>query len=170
MSFQYCDYQTLLDRAAQKNEPPFILILDNLEDPRNFGAILRTAEAAGVHGVIIPKRRSVKVTDTVEKTSTGAVHLIPIAQVSNVNEVIKRLKKEGVWIAGLERDGSQDFKSIDYKSSIAIVIGSEGSGIAKLTRELCDFIVTIPMKGKITSLNASVAAALVMYEAVRQRG
>jgi 23S rRNA (guanosine2251-2'-O)-methyltransferase len=169
MSFRYVEYQDILEIAEQKGEPPFILILDNLEDPRNFGAILRTAEAVGVHGVIIPKRRSVQVTDTVHRTSTGAVDMIPIAQVSNINDTIMRLKKKEIWVAGMEADGAQDYREADYKMPTALVIGSEGNGIAHLTKEMCDFMVKIPMKGQITSLNASVAAALLMYEVVRQR-
>lgn len=170
MTSRYCDYQDLLAVAGEKNEQPFLLVLDNLEDPRNFGAILRTAEAAGVHGVIIPKRRSVQVTDTVHRTSTGADELVPVAQVSNINDTIDRLKKANIWIVGMEADGLQDFKEIDYKMPLALVIGSEGNGISRLTKEKCDFLVRIPMKGQITSLNASVAAALLMYEIVRQRG
>jgi 23S rRNA (guanosine2251-2'-O)-methyltransferase len=166
---RYYEWQDLLDIAAQKNEPPFLLLLDGLEDPRNFGAILRTAEAAGAHGVLIPKRRSVQVNDTVKRTSTGAADLVPVAQAANINEVIKRLKKEGVWIAGLEADGSKDYRAGDYTDGIALVIGGEGNGLPRLTRELCDYIVSIPLKGQITSLNASVAAALLLYEVVRQR-
>lgn len=169
MSFKYVEYQDIIEIAEQKGEAPFILILDNLEDPRNFGAILRTAEASGVHGVIIPKRRSVQVTDTVQRTSTGAVDLIPIAQVSNINETITRLKKKDIWVAGLEADGAMDYREADYRTPTALVIGSEGNGIARLTKEMCDFMVKIPMKGQISSLNASVAAALLMYEVVRQR-
>ena len=166
----YYEWQDILDIAKQKGKEPFLLIMDNLEDPRNFGAILRTAEATGVDGVIIPKRRSVQVTDTVRRTSTGAADVIPVAQVSNINDVIKRLQAEGVWIVGMEAEGSQDYRAVDYKMSVALVIGSEGNGISKLTRQLCDFMVKIPMFGQITSLNASVAAALLMYEVVRKRG
>jgi 23S rRNA (guanosine2251-2'-O)-methyltransferase len=169
MNLRYQDWQDLLEIAIQKNEPPFLLILDNLEDPRNFGAILRTAEAAGVHGVIIPKRRSVQLNETVMRTSTGAAELVPVAQVANINDIIERLKEKNVWLVGMEADGSQDFKKVDYTSGVALVIGGEDQGIARLTREKCDFLVQIPMKGQITSLNASVAAALLMYEVVRQR-
>lgn len=170
MSFQYRDIQDILDKAAAQNEPPFILLLDNIEDPRNFGAIIRTAEAVGVHGIIIPRRRSVSVTETVEKTSTGAVHLVPIAQVGNINDAIHKLKEENIWVTGLEADGDQDFKSVDYKMPTALVIGSEGNGLSRLTRENCDYVVSIPMRGEINSLNASVAAAVAMYEILRQRG
>lgn len=166
---KYYAWQDLLEIAAAKDQKPFLLILDNLEDPRNFGAILRTAEAAGVHGVIIPKRRSVQVNDTVSRTSTGAADLVPVAQVANINETIRRLQKEGLWIVGLEADGDKDYRGGDYKDNLALVIGSEGNGLSRLTREYCDYIVSIPMKGQITSLNASVAAALLLYEVVRQR-
>ncbi len=166
----YCELEDILKNATQKNEPPFILILDGLEDPRNFGAIARTAEAAGVHGIVIPKNRSVQVNETVVKTSTGAINLLPVARVTNTTETIKKLKKEFIWIVGLEADGSSDFKEIDYKTPTALVIGSEGFGLSRLVRENCDFIASIPMRGKISSLNASVAAALLMYEVVRQRG
>lgn len=166
---KHYDWQDLLDIAAAKNQKPFLLILDGLEDPRNFGAILRTAEASGVDGVIIPKRRSVQVNDTVMRTSTGAADLVPVAQVANINEVIKRLKKEGIWVAGLEANGDKDYREGDYTDGLALVIGGEGNGLSRLTRELCDYIVSIPMKGQITSLNASVAAALLLYEVVRQR-
>jgi 23S rRNA (guanosine2251-2'-O)-methyltransferase len=170
MSFPYCDIQDILDKAQAKQEVPFILLLDNIEDPRNFGAIARTAEAVGVHGIIIPKRRSVSVTETVEKTSTGAINLILVAQVGNINEAIKKLKVENICVTGLEADGDQDFKSVDYKMPTALVIGSEGNGLSRLTRENCDHVVSIPMRGEINSLNASVAAAVAMYEILRQRG
>lgn len=166
----YCDVEDILNKAAQKNEPPFILILDGLEDPRNFGAIARTAEAAGVHGIIIPKNRSVQVNETVVKTSTGAINLLAVARVANLTETIKKLKKAFFWVVGLEANGPDDFKNIDYKTPLALVIGSEGFGISRLVKENCDFVASIPMKGKISSLNASVAAALLMYEVVRQRG
>jgi len=170
MKFSYKHFEDILDLAQAKKEAPFILILDGLEDPRNFGAILRTADAAGVHGVIIPKRRSVSITDTVIKTSTGAANTIPIAQVPNIADIINRLKKEDVWIIGMEAEGNDLYSNVDYKTGTALVIGSEGKGISRLVKEHCDFLVNIPMKGQMTSLNASVAAALVMYEVVRQRG
>ena len=151
---------------CQKN--PFLLLLDGLEDPRNFGAILRTAEAAGVDGVIIPKRRSVGITDVVHKTSTGAADLVPIAQVNTLNQTIATLKKENFWIAGIEANGDTAYTAFDYRQPTALVIGSEGWGLSRLVRENCDVIVQIPMRGKISSLNASVAAAIVMYERVRQ--
>ena len=170
MNYKYYEVQDILDRARAKNEQPFILVLDNLEDPRNFGAIIRTAEAVGVHGIIIPRRRSVSVTETVDKTSTGAVHMVLIAQVGNTNETIKKLKAENIWVTGLEADGDLDYKKVDYKMATALVIGSEGQGLARLTRENCDNVVSIPMRGQINSLNASVAAAVAMYEILRQRG
>ncbi len=170
MAFKYCDIQDILERAQEKGEPAFILLLDNIEDPRNFGAIVRTAEAAGVHGIIIPKRRAVPVTETVDKTSTGAVHLLPIAQVGNINDAITKLKKENIWVTGLEASGSVDYKEVEYTGPCALVVGSEGSGLSRITRENCDYLIHIPMKGQITSLNASVAAAIAIYEVVRQRG
>jgi 23S rRNA (guanosine2251-2'-O)-methyltransferase len=170
VKLNYCEVADILDVAAEKNEEPFILILDNLEDPRNFGAIVRTAEAAGVHGIVIPKRRSVQVNETVDKTSTGAIHMVPIAQVANINDTINRLKQKNIWVVGIEADGDSIYNKLDYKTATALVIGSEGFGLSKLTREYCDFIASIPMKGQISSLNASVAAALLMYEVVRQRG
>ncbi|MFH1429837.1 MAG: 23S rRNA (guanosine(2251)-2'-O)-methyltransferase RlmB [Candidatus Margulisiibacteriota bacterium] len=154
---------------ATSQEQPLLLLLDGLEDPRNFGAILRTAEAVGVCGVIIPKRRSVGVTDTVQKTSTGAVDLVRIAQVSNLTQTIARLKDDGYWIVGMEASGNDLYTKVDYRGPIALVIGSEGNGISRLVKENCDFLVRIPMYGEISSLNASVAAAILMYETVRQR-
>lgn len=170
MSFHYCDIQDILDKAQAKQEAPFILLLDNIEDPRNFGAIARTAEAVGVHGIIIPKRRSVSVTETVEKTSTGAINLVLVSQVGNINEAIKKLKAENIWVTGLEADGDQNYRTVDYRMPTALVIGSEGNGLSRLTRENCDYVVSIPMRGEINSLNASVAAAVAMYEILRQRG
>jgi len=169
MKINYCLIEDILDNASNKNEKPFILILDGLEDPRNFGAILRTAESAGVHGVIIPKRRSVDVTPTVITTSTGAAELIPIAKVSNITDAIKRLKKKDMWVVGLDADGPDSYTELDYKTGIVLVIGGEGNGVSRLVKEHCDFVASIPMKGEISSLNASVAAALLMYEVVRQR-
>ncbi|MDR1997311.1 MAG: 23S rRNA (guanosine(2251)-2'-O)-methyltransferase RlmB [Candidatus Margulisbacteria bacterium] len=169
MVFRYCAWQDLLEIAAARNQKPFLLALDGLEDPRNFGAILRTAEAAGAHGVIIPKRRSVQLNDTVMRTSTGAAELVPVAQAANINEVLQRLKKEGLWIAGLEADGGTDYRAADYTDGLTLVLGGEGRGLSRLTRTYCDFVVRIPLRGQITSLNASVAAALLLYEVVRQR-
>ena len=148
---------------------PTLLLLDGLEDPRNFGAILRTAEATGVTGVVITKKRSVTVTDVVKKTSTGAADLVPIATVSNLNQTIAQLKQENFWIVGLEADGETRYTAVDYKLPTVLVIGGEGTGLSRLVRENCDMTVSIPMLGQITSLNVSVATAIILYEGVRQR-
>lgn len=167
--FAYADVYDIIDFAKQKNEDPFILILDGIEDPHNLGSIIRTAETAGVHGVIIPKRRAVAVNATVNKVSAGAVEHMKIARVNNINETINTLKKEGIWICGTDMDTNKYYYNQDLTGPIAIVIGSEGFGISRLVKENCDFLVKIPMKGKITSLNASVSAGIVVYEAVKQR-
>ena len=148
---------------------PFILILDGIEDPHNLGSIIRTAETAGVHGLIIPKRRAASVNSTVSKVSVGAVEHMKIARVNNINETIRFLKEQGIWICGTDMDTQVVYTKQDYKMPLALVIGSEGFGMARLVKENCDFLVKIPMKGKITSLNASVSAGIVMYEVVRQR-
>lgn len=165
----YVDVNDILDEANRRGEPPFIIILDEIEDPHNFGAILRTANAAGVHGVIIPKRRSVGVTSVVSKASAGAVEYVKIARVANISNTIDFLKESGVWIYGIEANGSSIFYEENLRGAVAIVIGSEGKGIGKLVTSKCDFLLNIPMKGKITSLNASVAGAIVMYEVLKQR-
>ncbi len=167
--YEYCDIDDILNCAKSRNEDPFILILDGIEDPHNLGAIIRTAETAGVHGIIIPKRRAVGVNSTVAKVAAGAVEHMNIARVNNINEAIRYLKENDVWICGTDMDTNTYYYNQDMTGSIAIVIGSEGFGMAKLVKENCDFIVKIPMKGKITSLNASVSAGIVVYEAVRQR-
>ena len=167
--FDYCEVQDILDLAKERNEAPFILILDGIEDPHNLGSIIRTAETAGVHGIIIPKRRACGVNSTVYKVSAGAVEHMKIARVNNINETIKMLKENDVWICGTDMDTNKYYYNQDLKGSIAIVIGSEGFGMSRLVKENCDFLVRIPMKGKITSLNASVSAGIVMYEAVKQR-
>ena len=149
-------------------ESALVLILDHIEDPHNFGAIIRTAEAAGVDGIIIPKNRSVDVTSTVIRTSVGASKYVPIAQITNLNNTIKELKKKGFWVVGTDMDGT-NYDEIDYKGKTCIIIGNEGSGISRLVRENCDFIASIPMNGKINSLNASVAAGIIIYEAVKVR-
>ena len=166
---KYVDVLDILDEAKRKGEAPFILILDEIEDPHNFGAILRTANAVGVHGVIIPKRRSVGVTSVVAKASAGAVEYVKIARVANISNAIDLLKENGVWIYGIEANGSSKFYKENLRGAIAIVIGSEGKGIGKLVTHKCDFLLNIPMKGEITSLNASVAGAVVMYEVLKQR-
>ena len=168
-SHSYVDVEDILERARQKGKDPFIIILDEITDPHNLGAILRTADAAGADGVIISKRRSVCLTATVAKTSAGAIEYVPVAKVTNIAKTIDDLKKEGLWIACTDMDGKSYFES-DLKGPIALVIGSEGDGVGRLVKEKCDFTVSIPMYGEISSLNASVAAALFMYEVVRQRG
>ena len=167
--YSYCTTEDILQRAKERNEEPFVMILDGLEDPHNLGAIMRTAECAGVHGIIIPKRRSVSVTDVVAKTSAGAVEYMLCAKVANVGAEIEKLKAAGLWIGAVDMDG-ENLTSRDLKGSIGLVIGGEGSGVGRLVKEKCDFCVSIPMKGRITSLNASNAAAILMYEVVRQRG
>lgn len=167
---KYVDVQDLLTISTEKNEPPLYVILDGIEDPRNLGSILRTAYASGVHGVIIRSRRAAGVTATVAKTSAGAVWHMPVASVSSIPQVILTLKKNDIWIIGIDRSGTDLYTRMDYKSPVAIVIGGEGRGLSELVGKRCDFTASIPMKGKINSLNASVAAALVMYEAFKQRG
>ena len=167
---EYVSVQSLLSAAAAKGEPALLVVCDEISDPHNLGAILRTAECAGAHGVIIPKRRSAGLTAIVGKTSAGAVSYMPVARVANLPATLEELKKQGVWIYGTAADGTTDLYEADLKGPAAIVIGSEGSGMGRLVREKCDFLVSIPMKGKISSLNASAAAAILLYEAVRQRG
>ena len=167
--FNYKDLSDLPEIAASKNEPPFILILDGIEDPHNLGAILRTAEAAGVHGVVIRKRRQVQVTETVIKVSTGAAKLVPIARVPNIPEAIAYLKGKEIVVIGVEIDGEKVYNQADYRRGIAFVVGSEGAGLSRLVKERCDERVHIPMLGKINSLNASVATGIILYEVVRQR-
>ena len=156
--YDYCEVEDILDEAKRKNEKPFILILDGIEDPHNLGSIIRTAETAGVHGIIIPKRRAASVNSTVSKVSAGAVEYMKIARVNNINETIRYLKEQDVWICGTDMDTDTIYTKQDYKMPIAIVIGSEGFGMSRLVKENCDFLVKIPMKGRITSLNASVSA------------
>lgn len=167
--FNYCNVEDILEGAKNKGELPFILILDGIEDPHNLGAIIRTAETAGVHGIIIPKRRACGVNSTVYKVSAGAVEHMKIARVNNINEEIKYLKEKDVWIYGTDGEATEYYYDQNLKGAIAIVIGSEGYGMSRLAKENCDFLVKIPMKGKITSLNASVSAGIVMYEVVKQR-
>jgi 23S rRNA (guanosine2251-2'-O)-methyltransferase len=168
--YEYCEIDDILSVAREREECPFIIILDGIEDPHNLGAIIRTAECMGVHGIIIPKRRAVAVTDTVAKVAAGALEHMKIARVNNINDSIEELKEKGVWIVGTDAAGNDNLSGIDMKGSIAIVIGSEGEGMASLTRKRCDFLAKIPMKGKITSLNASVTCGMVIYEVARQRG
>ena len=166
--FEYSTIDDILDEAKKRNEDPFIVILDNLEDPHNLGAIMRSGECAGAHGIIIPKRRAALVTDTVAKASAGAVEYMKVAKVTNITKAIEYLKEKGVWIAACDMDGDVYWKA-NLKGAIAIVIGNEGSGISKLVKENCDFTVSMPMVGKISSLNASNAAAVLMYEIRKQR-
>ncbi len=165
----YDDYHDFIADAKEKGEAPFIVILDSLEDPQNFGAIVRTCDAAGVHGIIIPKDRSVSVTPTIGRTSVGAIEYVKVARVANLSSTINDLKEQGLWIVGIDALGSNKLSEVDYRLPVAIVIGGENKGIAPLVRTKCDFMVRIPMRGKISSLNASVAAALIMYEAYRMR-
>lgn len=167
--FDYCEVEDILNLADKKNEKPFILILDGIEDPHNLGSIIRTAETAGVHGVIIPKRRAATVNSTVYKVSAGAVEHMNIARVNNLNETIKYLKNNGIWVCGTDIEAKNYYYNEKFDGPIAIVIGSEGFGMSRLVKDNCDFLVKIPMKGKITSLNASVSAGIVMYEVVKQR-
>ena len=167
--FEYCEVEDILDEAKSKNEQPFILILDGIEDPHNLGAIIRTAETAGVHGVIIPKRRAASVNSTVNKVSAGAVEHMKIARVNNINDTIQFLKDSGLWIIGTDGAAENYYYEQDLTGPIALVIGSEGNGMNRLVSENCDILVKIPMYGKITSLNASVSAGIVTYEIVKQR-
>lgn len=167
--FNYYEIEDILEEAKQKGEDPFIVILDGIEDPHNLGSIIRTAETAGIHGVIIPKRRTASVNSTVVKVSTGATSYVKIARVNNLNETIRKLKDLGLWIVGTDGDAETVYYNQDLKGPIAIVIGSEGFGMSKLVKENADILINIPMKGKITSLNASVSAGIVIYEALRQR-
>ena len=166
---EYATVDDILAAAREKGEPPLILVCDELSDPHNLGAVIRTADAAGAHGVIIPKRRSAGLTAVVGKTSAGAVAYVPVARVANLTALLKELKEEGVWVFGAAANGTTSLYQADLKGPAAIVIGSEGTGMSRLVEETCDFTVSIPMLGKINSLNASAAAAVLLYEAVRQR-
>lgn len=166
--YDYCDPEDILEVARQKGEEPFLIILDGIEDPHNLGAIIRTADGAGAHGIIIPKRRAAGITDVVAKASAGAVEYVPVAKVSNLAQTIDKLKEKGVWVGACDMDGPA-YDKADLKGSLALVIGSEGQGISRLVKEKCDFSLSIPMAGRITSLNASNAAAILMYEVRRQR-
>ena len=167
--FEYCDIYDILDFAKAKDEDPFIVILDGIEDPHNLGAIIRTCETAGVHGVIIPKRRSASVNSTVVKVSEGATNYVKVARVTNLNDTINKLKEAGLWIIGTDMSAETYYYDQDLKGPIAIVIGSEGYGMSDLVKKNTDIFIKIPMAGNITSLNASVSAGIVIYEAVKQR-
>ena len=168
-SYEYAEVEDILAKAREKGEPPFILLLDGIEDPHNLGAIIRTANLAGAHGVIIPKRRAVGLTATVAKASAGAINYTPVAKVTNLGQTIDELKEEGLWFVCADMGGTSMY-DLDLKGSIGVVIGNEGEGVSRLVREKCDFIASIPMKGDIDSLNASVAAGVLAFEIVRQRG
>lgn len=168
-SYQYADMEDLFQRAADRQEDPFFIILDELEDPHNLGSILRTADATGVHGVIIPKRRSVGLTSTVAKTAVGAMEHIPVVRVTNIANTIDELKERNVWVVGTEAEATEDYRRLDGSLPIALVIGNEGKGISRLVRKKCDWTVSLPMRGKVSSLNASVACSLLLYEVYRKR-
>ncbi|PMC34185.1 23S rRNA (guanosine(2251)-2'-O)-methyltransferase RlmB [Bacillus sp. UMB0899] len=168
-AYEYVHVDDILNVAEQRGESPFLLLLDEIEDPHNLGSIMRTADAVGAHGIVIPKRRAVGLTATVAKSSTGAIEHIPVARVTNMARTIDELKEKGVWIVGTDAKGADDYRNLDGKMSLALVIGSEGKGIGRLIKEKCDFLVKMPMVGHVTSLNASVAASLLMYEVYRKR-
>ena len=167
-AYKYAEVEDILQIARDKNEPPFIMILDNIEDPHNLGAIIRTANLSGVHGIIIPKRRAAGLTSTVARTSAGAINYTPVVKVTNISSTIEELKKEGLWFVCADMSGEVMY-NLDLKGPIGLVIGNEGEGVSRLVKEKCDFTASIPMKGDIDSLNASVAAGVLAYEIVRQR-
>ncbi|SEH20765.1 23S rRNA (guanosine2251-2'-O)-methyltransferase [Selenomonas sp. KH1T6] len=166
---EYAELEDILKAAEEKGEAPFLLLLDELEDPHNLGALLRTADATGVHGVLIPKHRSVPLNATVAKTSAGAIEYVPVARIGNISQTLKALKEKGFWVAGADMDGAQAYNEADLTGALVLVVGSEGRGMSRLTKEACDFIVSMPMVGRINSLNASVAGSILMYESMRQR-
>ena len=168
-AYQYAELDDLFNAASAKNEDPFFLILDELEDPHNLGSIMRTADAIGVHGIIIPKRRAVGLTAVVAKASTGAIEHVPVVRVTNLAQTVDELKDRGIWIAGTDAKGSSDYRHMDATLPLAIIIGSEGRGMSRLLKDKCDFLYHLPMIGHVNSLNASVAAALLMYEVYRKR-
>lgn len=167
-AYEYVQVEDILEKAREKGESPFLILLDNIEDPHNLGAIIRTANLAGAHGVIIPKNRAVGLTATVARTSAGALNYTPVARVTNLARTIEELKKEGLWFVCADMDGTMMY-DLDLKGPIGLVIGNEGEGVGKLVREKCDMVASIPMKGQIDSLNASVAAGVLAYEILRQR-
>ncbi|AQS57946.1 23S rRNA (guanosine(2251)-2'-O)-methyltransferase RlmB [Desulforamulus ferrireducens] len=167
---EYVEVEDILKLARSKGEDPFIVMLDEINDPHNLGAILRTVDAAGAHGVIIPQRRSVALTATVAKASAGAVEYVPVARVTNLDQTLRMLKEEGLWVVGADMEGSEVFWQANLTGPLLLVIGGEGKGLGRLIRERCDLLVRLPMAGRVGSLNASVAAALLIYEVVRQRG
>ena len=165
----YAELEDILKAAEAKGEAPFLVLLDELEDPHNLGALLRTADATGVHGILIPKHRSVSLNATVAKTSAGAVEYVPVARIGNIAQTLKKLKEKGFWVAGADMDGEKAYYEADLTGPLVLVVGSEGKGMSRLTKEACDFIVRMPMVGRINSLNASVAGSILMYESMRQR-
>lgn len=168
-AYNYSSLDDLFAAAAAKNEDPFFLILDELEDPHNLGSIMRTADAIGVHGLIIPKRRAVGLTGVVAKASTGAIEHVPVVRINNLSQTVDELKKRGLWIAGTDAKESVDYRRMDASLPLAVIIGSEGKGMSRILRDKCDFLYQLPMVGHVTSLNASVAASLLMYEVYRKR-
>ncbi|MER2191820.1 MAG: 23S rRNA (guanosine(2251)-2'-O)-methyltransferase RlmB [Solibacillus sp.] len=168
-AYDYAELDDLFNAAKAKNEDPFFIILDELEDPHNLGSIMRTADAIGAHGIIIPKRRAVGLTAVVAKASTGAIEHVPVVRVTNLAQIVDELKERGVWIAGTDAKGSVDYRKMDATLPLALIIGSEGKGMSRLLKDKCDFLYHLPMVGHVTSLNASVAAALLMYEVYRKR-
>ena len=168
-SYEYATVEDILEKAREKGEAPFIFVLDNIEDPHNLGAMIRTANLAGAHGVIIPKRRAVGLTPTVARTSAGAINYTPVAKVTNLKQTMEQLKKEGMWFVCADMDGTPYYQ-MDLKGPMGLGIGNEGEGVSRLIKETCDFVASIPMKGDIDSLNASVAAGVLAFEIARQRG
>ena len=168
-SYEYATVEDILEKAREKGEAPFIFVLDNIEDPHNLGAMIRTANLAGAHGVIIPKRRAVGLTPTVARTSAGAINYTPVAKVTNLKQTMEQLKKEGMWFVCADMDGTPYYQ-MDLKGPMGLVIGNEGEGVSRLIKETCDFVASIPMNGDIDSLNASVAAGVLAFEIARQRG
>ncbi|WP_187116286.1 23S rRNA (guanosine(2251)-2'-O)-methyltransferase RlmB [Kurthia massiliensis] len=168
-AYNYAELDDIFKIAEERGEDPFIIILDELEDPHNLGSIMRTADAVGAHGIIIPRRRSVTLTAVVAKASTGAIEYIPTVRVNNLSQTVDELKERGVWIAGTDAKGSQDYRRMDATLPLAVIIGSEGRGMSRILTEKCDFLYNLPMVGHVTSLNASVAASLLMYEVYRKR-
>ena len=166
---EYCSVEDILALAEERGEKPFVIVCDEISDPHNLGAIIRSAECAGAHGVIIPKRRSAGLTAIVDKASAGAAEHMAVARVANLPAALQELKKRGLWVYGTAADGQSELWKTDFSGAVALVIGSEGDGMGRLVRECCDFIVSLPMRGQINSLNASAAAAIVMYEVLRQR-
>lgn len=167
--YEYFSVDDILEEAKTRNEPPFIVILDKIEDPHNLGAIIRTALCLGAHGIIIQKRNACQITDTVEKTAAGATSFVKVARVTNITETIKYLKEKGLWIYGLDMEGASNVYDTKYDGPVGIVVGNEGTGISRLVKENCDFVIKIPMVGKFNSLNASVSAAITMYEISKQK-